>query len=222
MAESPSAPQDELNFDRAIPAGQHDPYAVDGKVWCANCRRSLTTEYFAVNGAPICGDCRVLLDTLAAPVTAPPLLVKALIFGLGATLVGAVIYWAVMKFFGLEIGLVAILTGWMVGRAVRSGASGRGGRALQVGAALLVYLSVALAYVPFILARDGAGPAALFDLGVLAFAITVPIRAILASMPGGLISAAIIGFGMHQAWQLTAAPQMLFEGPFRVGEGATT
>ena len=36
-------------------------------------------------------------------------------------------------------------------------------------------------------------------------------------MPGGLITAAIIGFGMHQAWRMTAAPQLTITGPYRVG-----
>ena len=40
---------------------------------------------------------------------------------------------------------------------------------------------------------------------------------LLGSMPGGIISAAIIGFGMYQAWNMTAAPVLVFEGPFKVG-----
>ena len=217
---SGTPPSDELNFDRALPAADAAHTVADGKVWCASCRRPLTTEYHTANGAPLCGDCRALYEAAAQPVSKPALLTKSALFGLGAAVVGAVIYWAVMKFLNLEIGLVAILTGWMVGRSVRTGADGRGGRLLQVGAAVLVYLSVAMAYFPFVLGQAGAN-AGLLDVGLLAFALTVPVRAILASMPGGLISAAIIGFGMHQAWQLTAAPQFSFEGPLRLG-GSTS
>ena len=32
-----------------------------------------------------------------------------------------------------------------------------------------------------------------------------------------LISAAIIGFGMRQAWLMTAAPQLVITGPYRIG-----
>jgi hypothetical protein len=35
-------------------------------------------------------------------------------------------------------------------------------------------------------------------------------------MPGGLISAAIILFGMQQAWSMTAAPSLVITGPFRI------
>ena len=56
---------------------------------------------------------------------------------------------------------------------------------------------------------------------VLGFAFALPILAILGSLPGGLISAAIIGFGIMQAWQLTGAPKLVFEGPFKLaGSGS--
>ena len=48
----------------------------------------------------------------------------------------------------------------------------------------------------------------------LTFAL--PVLTIAGSMPGGLISAAIIGFGMHQAWKITGAPQ-LAPSPVRFG-----
>jgi hypothetical protein len=54
-------------------------------------------------------------------------IVMAGVFGLGAGIVGAVIYYAVIAITNFEIGLVAILIGYMVGQAVRKGARGRGG-----------------------------------------------------------------------------------------------
>ena len=167
------------------------------------------------NIPPLCGSCRDGVWQHAVPVREPALLFRAALFGSAATLAGAAIYYAVMRFFNLEIGLVAILSGWMIGKAARVGAAGRGGRLLQVGAAVLTYLSVALAYVPF--ALQGAAPGALSTIAVGILALTLPVLVIVGSMPSGLISAAIIGFGMVQAWQLTAANRFVFEGPFRVG-----
>jgi hypothetical protein len=40
------------------------------------------------------------------------------------------------------------------------------------------------------------------------------------SMPGGVLSAAIIGFGMLQAWKMTAAPAVVVSGPYRIGATA--
>jgi hypothetical protein len=75
-------------------------------------------------------------------------LITAGAFGLGAGIVGAAIYYAVIAIANLEIGIVAILIGYMVGYAVRKGARGRGGRRFQVLAVALTYASVALAYTP--------------------------------------------------------------------------
>lgn len=258
MTDPSSTGPGDLSFDRAIPATPAAGEAGSG-VPCGNCGRVLTETYHTVNGEAICASCRGKLEMATRGVTEPTLIARALLFGFGAAIVGAIIYWAVMRFANLEIGLVAILTGWMVGKAVRAGAQGRGGRALQVAGALLVYLSVAMAYFPFViegamesakeeaaalpadttgavtadLAQDTIKPAgaasqetrvteesvggagAFIALGV--FALLLPLRVILADLPGGLISALIIGFGMLQAWQMSGRPKVTFEGPFRVG-----
>jgi hypothetical protein len=206
----PTVPEHDLSFDRVIPA--NGATAAAGTVQCSVCHRAITANYHTVNGAPVCESCRTILSTVSAPVREPVALAKALLLGFGAALVGAVIYWAVIRFFSLEIGIVAVLNGWMVGKAMRIGSGGRGGRVLQVAAALLTYLSVGMAYVPLAL---GAG--ASFNLATLLSAGLLPVYVILGSMPGGLISALIIGFGMMQAWQLTGTPALDIQGPFRVG-----
>ena len=63
-------------------------------------------------------------------------------------LIRAAIYFAVIALAHLEIGIVAILIGYMVGYAIRKGARGRGGLRFQVMAVALTYLSVAIAYTP--------------------------------------------------------------------------
>lgn len=62
----------------------------------------------------------------------------------------------------------------------------------------------------------GAG----FALGLailLGFTFVLPVIMIAGSMPGGLISGAIIVFGMLQAWKMTAAPAVTVTGPYRIG-----
>lgn len=255
---SSSGAPDDLNFDRAESASGGAGAAPNQ---CANCGRPLGEKYFTANGAPICATCRGKLEHAVAPVGASGTLVKALVWGFGASIVGAIIYYSVMRFLNLEIGLVAILTGWMVGKSMSAATAGRGGRLLQVSAGLLTYVSVAMAYFPFAMQQmndldsaasavtsadsTGAASAPLFDttdaaLGIdvatdgpvqmspivglvilLGFAFALPILAILGSLPGGLISAAIIGFGIMQAWQLTGAPKLVFEGPFWLAGGSS-
>jgi len=280
---SNSGAPDDLNFDRAESASG-DTGAAPNQ--CANCGKPLGASYYTANGAPICASCRGRLQAATSPIGASGTLVKALIWGFGAAIVGAIIYYSVMRFLNLEIGLVAILTGWMVGKAMSKATAGRGGRLLQISAGLLTYISVAMAYFPFAVQQmseldesappvlpadtsvferlvDSAAVAAVLDsmaaaraadstaapstevqlteadlralrdenapkvnpiLGlvvVLGFAFALPVLAILGSLPGGLISAAIIGFGMMQAWQLTGAPKLVFEGPFKLaGNGS--
>jgi hypothetical protein len=175
--------------------------------------------------------------------------------GLAAAVAGAILYYAVIAITDLEIGLVAIAIGYMVGYGVRFGTGGRGGRRFQVMAILLTYFSVSLAYSVLVIrasveqrqaqeasaasgtatpGETSAGqpnPAAartetdredglggLLGLGLLlGFFLALPVMVILDSLPGGLISAAIIAFGMHQAWRMTVAPALTVTGPYRVG-----
>ncbi len=140
---------DELQFDRAVPLAP-----AGDRVACGVCRAPLTSEYHTVDGTPVCAGCRVEVEAAALPVREWTTVGVAAVFGFVAAVAGAAIYYGVIALFNLEIGLVAILTGFMVGTAVRKGAGGRGGRRLQVLAAGLTYLSVAMAYLP--LAIQGA------------------------------------------------------------------
>jgi hypothetical protein len=54
---------------------------------------------------------------------------------------------------------------------------------------------------------------------LLAISFTLPVLTVASSLPGGLISAAIIAFGMHQAWRMTGVPQVVITGPYRIGAG---
>lgn len=137
----------DLQFDSVVggsaPAGASTPSAT-----CAACERRIDAVYYDVNGVTACEGCRETAAALAeTPRGAGPLL-KAGVFGLGAGIVGAMIYYAVIALANLEIGIVAILIGYMVGYAVKRGAAGRGGRRFQILAVALTYASVAMAYTP--------------------------------------------------------------------------
>jgi hypothetical protein len=58
--------------------------------------------------------------------------------------------------------------------------------------------------------------AIVFLLGLIA---ALPVLVIVGSLPSGLISAAIIFFGMAQAWKMTGRPAIEITGPYRVGAG---
>jgi hypothetical protein len=139
-----------LQFDRVISESTSPAAASTLAVICAVCQTSIETEYFDINGSVVCSRCRTAAESAATTPRGIVPLMTAGVFGLGAGLVGAVIYYAVMAIANLEIGIVAILIGYMVGYAVRRGARGRGGRRFQVLAVVLTYASIALAYSPML------------------------------------------------------------------------
>jgi hypothetical protein len=118
---------------------------------CAMCGSPLVNEYYDANGKSLCDGCRLRLETALNAKPGPAGFLKALAAGIGAGVLGAAIYYAVRAVTGFELSLIAILVGWLVGKAVRWGTRGRGGRAYQVMAVVLTYLSIVSSYIPMII-----------------------------------------------------------------------
>ena len=260
----------ELQFDRAVPAEGEASPAAQPAVVCSSCGSTISLEYFSLGDQPLCQACKDTVQKHAAPVREWQLVSRASLFGFGAAIAGAILYYGVIAITDLEIGIVAIVIGFMVGFAVRKGARGRGGRRLQVMAAALTYLSVALAYVPIAMkgvfksgadvvttsastvdsagvlpsapaaapnepgnipaarpsngaAKTGvsAGGVAVGLLALIGLALALPVMVVFGSLPSGLISGLIIGFGIRQAWKMTGAPELAFRGPYKVGRPPT-
>jgi hypothetical protein len=146
--QEPRIGKEELQFDRVITESASSAVPSKLAVTCAACHTSIETEYYHFNGNVLCSRCRTALESAVDTPRGFTPLITAGVFGLGAGVFGAVIYYAVMAIAHLEIGIVAILIGYMVGYAVRKGARGRGGLRFQVVAVALTYVSVALAYTP--------------------------------------------------------------------------
>ena len=249
MADSASGDSLGLQFDTAFPRGG-SVADQNGVVTCHACQRTVHTEYYDVSGQPTCAECRATIETLTRTPSGAAPLVKAGLFGLAAGIAGAIIYYAVIAITDFEIGIVAILIGYMVGYAVRKGAGGRGGRRFQVLAVALTYMAVAFAYTPIVVkaalkdanktetaatadkapvadeSKATEGPdgssAAVALLMVLGLIVALPVMVVFGSLPSGLISGLIIFFGMQQAWKMTATPALEITGPYRVGAPAST
>jgi len=151
MPQSPLPPDsaDDLQFATVEPGKSGSPLASLSKS-CALCRQPIVTTYFALGDKTLCPTC---CDRVNAP---PPgsrfgRFVKASFMGLGAGLVGALIWFAIRRVTHYEIGLVAILVGFMVGKAVRAGSQGRGGRGYQVLAVVVTYCCITANYMPDVL-----------------------------------------------------------------------
>jgi hypothetical protein len=195
-----------LQFDTVEPAaGQTAGIAART---CTACRASMTGEYYLANAQIVCPACR---DRLEAEMDRPGNIPMALLLGAGGGAVGAAIWYAVVAITDYQIGLIAILVGWLVGRGVLKGSKERGGAGYQALAMVLTYLAIAGAYAPFVVqsipAGEGVNPV------VLTVALlTTPVMVGMNSP----ISALIAGFGLYQAWKMNKRTRITFAGPYRV------
>jgi hypothetical protein len=128
----------------------------------------MTQSYFTLSDKSYCGSCKVGIEQVVASGRKPAAFFKALLFGTGAALAGAIVYYGVLALLELEIAIVAILIGYMVGYAIRR-AVPSGGRRYQILGAALTYFAVGAAYMPIAIkgARESnktvAGPTARHD-----------------------------------------------------------
>jgi hypothetical protein len=158
VVETETAPTDDLQFDRADVASETE---TSTDLHCHGCSQPLRHEYYAVGDVPMCGPCKDALEGEVAARTQPKRFFRALLYGIPAAMAGTAIYYAIMALTEYEIGLVAILIGFMVGAAVRAGSGPGGGRRYQLLAALLTYGAIVTTYIPFVI--EGIEQAALED-----------------------------------------------------------
>ncbi len=134
----------------ALQFGDAEPIAGDtqsNSLNCLVCKLPIEATYFALGDQVICAQCKDI-------VTAPPQgnrfwrFIKATAFGTAAGLVGAVIWYLIRVIAHIEIGLVAILVGFMVGKAIHKASSGKGGFLYQALAVLITYCCISANYMP--------------------------------------------------------------------------
>ena len=209
---TPAAPAtDALQFDTA------EPSAATTDRSCTGCKRPIEGEYHMANMQVICTPCRGALEAEPQS-TRTGRLSRALVFGAGAAVAGGLLYLVVATVTGYEIGLIAILVGWMVGRAVSVGSEHRGGWLYQLIAIGFTYVAICTSYIPQIVetwrqpgVADGLSGAALY-IGAFIFSLAVPILSIGVSP----IGAVILAFGLFQAWRENKRPELTITGPYSV------
>jgi len=145
MDPTPAPSPDELQFDKADMTEEST-----GPLVCHACQRHLYDVYFEVDAQPSCEMCRYELETERSRGSGPGRFARTLVAGGFAGLVGAGLYYAVLALTGYEVGLVAIVVGFLVGFGVRWGSRGRGGWPYQVLAVTITYVAIVSTYVPFI------------------------------------------------------------------------
>ena len=135
----------ELQFQHAEvipPKGSSGP----GSRLCVVCKRPTGNTYFHAQGRVVCPGCAARIQ--AGQQAPPPLsLARSLLYGGAAALGGCILYSAVAILVGW-VALVAIVVGFMVGKAIRHGSNGLGGRPQQILAVVLTYFAITTSYIP--------------------------------------------------------------------------
>jgi hypothetical protein len=232
-----------LQFDRAEPVA---PGAAASN--CAICGQPLTDGYFTLNGNAVHGTCK---DQVAGHFgggggSGIGRFFKASLFGFGAGLAGTVVWYIVEHALNLQIGLVAILIGWLAGTGVSKGSNGVGGLPYQLLAVWLTYVCICFAWVPDIAAEigkprttveakadatgDSATDAAPTDAApegerkpmpaVIRYPIAMVVS-LIAPFTGslGAIGLLIAGFGLFEAWRKNKKVDLQIAGPFSLSGG---
>lgn len=179
-----------------------------GTAPCAECRGAIVDSYYEMDEGVICASCHARLAARPAVEPTEGRFSRAVAFGAVAATVAAAIYFGLLAAVGREVSLVLILLGFAVGKAVRIGARGRGGRRLQWLAVGLTYLAIVTTYIPFVL--KGSTTA---DFGaLLLLAIAAPV---LEGIDHGL-TLIMLALALGQAWRMNRRVELKMTGPFRV------
>lgn len=232
MREATEMQLDRAEFDEQQPAAA-----------CATCATALHGQYYEVNGSMVCTECRGRLQTSADRGTRVSRLGRALGAGVLAAMGGSLLYWAILAVTGYEFGLIAVVVGIGVGKAVNWGSRGKGGWRYQTIAMALTYLAMVSAYVPLLLTEfskqpqtqvqesnlpNSAGSSAdaqavdtaeptLLD-GLLAFLVLVGFVCALPFLAGieNILGIVILGFGLYEAWKLNRRVDLVITGPHSI------
>lgn len=106
--------------------------------------------YYEADAGVICAACHARITAAPQSDGGRGRFARALGFGIIAAIAGATTYFALLAATGREMTLVLLFVGFVVGRAVRVGSRGRGGRRFQWLAVVLTYLAIVATYVPFV------------------------------------------------------------------------
>jgi len=173
---------------------------------CGRCGSRIEGQYFVANGHVVCSKCRETLEGSTA---------SAVRLGVGAAVIAAAAYYLVYAVWRTNFVLIAVIAGVLIGLAVRRGAQGNRAQRYRFIAVVLTYVCVVSTYLPALLEMPGVSNA--FTAGLRALYLPF-LMLISMKNPVTLI---LLGFGLHEAWKLSAPNVLNVDGPFHAHETAT-
>ena len=221
---SPSGETDDLQFHKAEFSGRK----------CAVCKSPIGDVFYQIHGHDACATCAQARLAAQNIGDSGSKMVKALLWGGGAAILGSAAF-AIVAFMGARLAILSIGIGWLVGTAIKKGTEGHTSRKYQIIAVLLTYLAIATSYIPLVIAevakhppkgqesvdrpaiqtdRPSSGSAGVALITVAGLVLALPLLDAFGRMPSGLITLAIVFFGLQQAWKQTAPDAAVIVGPY--------
>ena len=120
--------------------------AAPGTNTCVLCGQPISGTYYRINGEQACSGC--VEREQAAQRDSAANYSRALMFGIGAAIIGLIAYATFEIVTGWIIGYLSLGVGWFIAKAMLIGSKGMGGRKYQFTAVLLTYAAVSMAAIP--------------------------------------------------------------------------
>ena len=206
---SATAAATDLQFDRA-----EFTQPKSGAVTCSLCKQPVHDAYFHINGRVACAACKERIQTSGAGRVTMIGFGKSVLFGTGAAIAGAIVWYAVSELTHAQWGLIGIVIGYLVGIAVRKGSRGWGGWQYQTLAMVLTYFAIAASYIPIVVeAMKAHGlEVSSYEPKVLILAVALPFLA----GPENFLGWIIIGIALYQAWKINRRAPLEITGPYKI------
>jgi hypothetical protein len=148
------------------------------------------------------------------------LFVRAILFGIGGAIAGAIVDALFIGLTHINLGYLALLIAYLVAKAMTFGSNGQGGRSYQVTALILTYLSVAAAHSALLWWQYHKvehfniplNPTNLLRLAK--YGLEEPFLRFQQSGASALIGLFILFIGLRAAWRMTSGIPGAVRHPF--------
>jgi hypothetical protein len=128
--DSPGTDQNDIQFEQAEFTAENDADQQHA-TRCTACTATIPDVYYEAGGKVVCAPCRDQIEAMFHQGSRLGRGIKAIVFGTIAAALGAILYYAIVRITGLNIGLVAVVVGLLVGGAVKAASGNRGGSVLS-------------------------------------------------------------------------------------------
>jgi hypothetical protein len=147
-----------MSFTGSTPQFNTAEYSSAEEV-CKSCKQPIAGEYYRINGMLACASCSSQVRQ-QAPKDTHTAFARGIAFGIGGAVLGFILFAGFVIITGISLGYISLAVGYLVGKAMKMGSGGIGGRRYQIVAAALTYAAVSMAAVPIAIHYYRAGKTA--------------------------------------------------------------